>query len=219
VAEFPPCARPGCGHTAWCHGAQSGHPTASDPCHAAAARGGPMIDECPCTGYVRAAGAQEPSAARGVSPVTPPPAGSSPQDGPEGPQSATARLRLAADEVERRAAAATHGPWQPEYGCLNRARVQAVFVECAGGEDGCDGVDCIDGTHGIGGFDKSADNEWAILANPALAGPLAALLRAEAAHAGLLAALDEEAPGTVRLRLSTTAEVLALADVILGSAR
>jgi hypothetical protein len=183
VAEFPPCARPGCGHTAWCHGDQSGQPSGDDPCHAAVgdvASGGPMLDECPCPGYVRAAGAQEPSVVEGVSPVTPAPAGSSLYGDAGGAESATGRLRLAADRLEQAAAAATPGPWQPEYGYLNRSRVQAVFVECGAGEDGCDGGDCLDGTHGIGGFDLDQDNRWSILANPDLARPLAAWLRAEA---------------------------------------
>lgn len=123
------------------------------------------------------------------------------------------RLRKAADLIEQTAAKATPCPWEPEYAYGNLARVQAVFVGC---DATCQGVDCIDGTHGIGGFDLDGDNRWAILANPAIAAPLAQWLRAEADHAALFAALDEPAPGTVRVQLSTATEALALADVILG---
>lgn len=118
------------------------------------------------------------------------------------PDDPGARLRRAADKLDRRAAAATQGRWQPEYAYGNSARVQGVFVECAAGEDGddygCDHVDCIDGTHGIGGFDASADNEWSILMGPQVAAPLVAWLRHPASR------FDEDA--------------LAVAAVILGEA-
>jgi hypothetical protein len=124
-------------------------------------------------------------------------------------QTTTQRLTAAADLLEKRAAAATPGPWQPQYAYLNHSRVQGVFIEC-GAQDGCDGVDCIDGTHGIGGFDKDGDNRWAILANPALAEPLARLLREHAA------ALD--AVTTLFGGASPVAGVMAdLAEVILAA--
>lgn len=106
------------------------------------------------------------------------------------------RLRRAANLLEHTAAPANPGPWQPEYAYGNPRRVQAVFVDCAA-EDGCDGVDCMDGTHGIGGFDSDGDNRWAILVNPALAAPLAAWLR-------------DAADSAVKTH------ALAVADVILG---
>lgn len=47
MTEYPPCFRAGCGHTAWSHGDQSGHPRWDQPCHAAVGAA-----ECPCHGYV-----------------------------------------------------------------------------------------------------------------------------------------------------------------------
>jgi hypothetical protein len=88
------------------------------------------------------------------------------------------RLRRAADELARRAAAATPGPWRPEY-AIGTTRVQAVFIDCPD-EQTCENVDCYDGTQGIGGFDAPTDNEWALLLGPQVAAPLAAWLRAEA---------------------------------------
>ena len=109
------------------------------------------------------------------------------------------RLRQAAELLEHHDAAASGPRWEPEHAYGNSSRVQAVFVVCAA-EDGCDGVDCIDGTPGIGGFDRDPDNRWAILAGPQIAAPLAAWLRAAAAA-------PVESP--------TLTEALALADALL----
>jgi hypothetical protein len=62
-ARFPDCGREGCGHQAWAHGDQSGHPRPDDPCHAAVVQvpetrdGEPVVfqatgEECGCPGYV-----------------------------------------------------------------------------------------------------------------------------------------------------------------------
>jgi hypothetical protein len=117
---------------------------------------------------------------------------------------AAERLHAAADLLERTAASASPGPWQPEYALVSR-QVQAVFV-------GCDGEDCphdwyghADGTCAIGSFEADDDNRWAILTNPRLAAPLAAWLRERASYSG--AARD----GNDR-------HALAVADVILGDA-
>lgn len=83
-AECPPCARPGCGHTAWCHGDQSGHPTAVDPCHAAVP--GCDCQECPCEGYEHPQGTPGPE---GSGTAYPPNGVSSPHGGNEGQQSAS----------------------------------------------------------------------------------------------------------------------------------
>lgn len=123
------------------------------------------------------------------------------------------RLRAAAELLDQHAAAASGPRWEPEHAYGNPPRVQAVFVGCTA-ENGCDGVDCIHGTHGIGGFDHDPDNRWAILAGPHIAAPLAAWLRAAATafdtweHTGTTTAPSPVGPPAV-------AEALALADALL----
>lgn len=119
------------------------------------------------------------------------------------------RLNRAADLVEQTADAATPGPWQPEYALATR-HVKAVFVECDGDDCGHDLYGHADGTCAIGAMHTHADNQWAILTGPPLAGPLAAWLRAMAIpwhdYVG-------DAP-----RDSPRHHALAVADVILGGA-
>ena len=187
MSGYPPCARPDCGHTAWPHGDQSGHPAAGDPCHAAVKGPDGFMDaECPCEGYERP---QSAPAAVGSGTVYPPDGGSSLHGAAGGPESASGserptaespaeRLRLAAETLERAAVAATPGPWLPEYGM--GSRIQAVFVECDGEDCTHDRFGRADDTCAIGSFDEDGDNWWAILVNPATAPHLAAILRAEA---------------------------------------
>lgn len=114
-------------------------------------------------------------------------------------ESPAERLRRAADVLEQTAAAATPGPWQPEYALATR-RVKAVFVECDGDDCGHDLYGHADGTCAIGAMHTHDDNQWAILAGPQLAAPLAGWLRDAADLA------DVSAYGLP----------LAVADVILG---
>jgi hypothetical protein len=124
---------------------------------------------------------------------------------PREPSGATERLRSAADLIEQRAADASGRAWEPEYSFDSRD-VQAVFVECdtEDGDCGHDRYGHVDGTCAIGCFHRAADNRWAVLAGPQLAGPLAAWLRGEAEswEAGYQAPNIDQA--------------LALVDVILG---
>ena len=119
------------------------------------------------------------------------------------------RLRRAADLVEQRAAAASGPRWKPEYG-YGHTTVQAV--ECDGDGCGHDSYGHVDGTCAIGAMHADGDNQWAILAGPQVAPPLAAWLRAEADDAELIAS------GNLfgSFDKATTVRALALADVILG---
>lgn len=123
------------------------------------------------------------------------------QDGP------AARLRSAADLVEQRAAAATPGPWLPEYALRDRT-VQAVFVECDGEDCDHDDYGHGDGTCAIGSFHTSDDNRWSILLGPQIAPHLAAWLRVEATWCSETRTGDDPHLRTIR--------ALALADAILA---
>ena len=140
-------------------------------------------------------------------------------DGSEAPGPAE-RLRRAADLVEQRAAAATPGPWQPEW-TYARARVQAVFVECDGEDCGHDGYGHQDGTCAIGAMHDDSDNRWSILVGPQIAPALATLLRTAAdecgRYVGALEALPRQKPeDTASCVAGRFGEALALADAILA---
>lgn len=129
------------------------------------------------------------------------------------------RLRLAADLVEQRAAAASGPRWEPEYS-YGRTWVQAIFVECDGEDCEHDRYGRVDGTCAIGAMHDDADNRWAILLSPQVAAPLAAWLRAEAA---VCERWERDAVGGAGGPIPTgplaVAEALALADVLLGEDR
>jgi hypothetical protein len=130
-----------------------------------------------------------------------------------------ARLRDAADLIDTRAAAASGPTWQPEYDYRTHRRVQGVWVDCGAGSAGCDGVDCLEGTHGIGGFEGDADNRWAILVGPQMGPALAAWLRSTAnvidVQSGKYA--DPTEPQTVAWVSSLNRDALNVADAILAA--
>ena len=129
-------------------------------------------------------------------------------------------LRAAADLLEQRARLATPGPWEIETGYLQPHRAQGLFISCDRDGIPCERLDCIDGTHGIGGFDGDPDNRWAALVHPGIAAPLAAWLRMAAEQTelanrllpGPLLAPD----GVMDIPLTLVELPLALAHVLLG---
>lgn len=87
-----------------------------------------------------------------------------------------ARLRRAADHLVKLATTATGGPWLLEHDVFG-VTPQALYVLSD------DHPDSYDGTLGVGGFDRPADNEWAAALSPHIANPLVAWLRTAAEDA------------------------------------